>query len=129
VKVYIGYNGADNVRARGVELRYGIALATPADWLKNPIQNRDVCFIQLEKPFTNYALIKYMDTPQKEFKRNLGVVGYPADLEHGEYMYECFQDTDYDLATSRQMLQYTIDTAGGELILYPHMVASANSSR
>ena len=50
---------------------------------------------------------------------NLGVVGYPGDRlspgdsAYGEHMYEMFLPTEFDLATSNRLLQYDIDTFGG----------------
>ena len=50
---------------------------------------------------------------------NLGVVGYPGDLispgdsAYGDHMYEMFLPTEFDLGTSNRLLQYHIDTYGG----------------
>ena len=50
---------------------------------------------------------------------DLGVVGYPGDLmspgdpAYGEHMYEMYLPTNFDLATSDRLLQYQIDTFGG----------------
>lgn len=46
-------------------------------------------------------------------------MGYPGDLRspedsaYGEHMYEMYLPTEFDLATSKKLLQYEIDTFGG----------------
>ena len=50
---------------------------------------------------------------------NIGIVGYPGDLlspgdaAYGEHMYEMYMPTEFDLASSNKLLQYEIDTFGG----------------
>ena len=61
-----------------------------------------------------------MNTPESGRNKQVGVVGYPLDLNDGkydgEYMYEHFLSTDWNLATAhRNMLEYFIDTSGGKL--------------
>ena len=55
-----------------------------------------------------------MATPATGLQDFIGVVGYPCDLQNGEYMYEHFLFADWNLATAdRNMLEYSIDTYCG----------------
>ena len=65
IKAWIGYHGRDQVGKDSVQLRHGKTVATPAEWIKAPRENYDVCFIKLHKPFTGIKPFEYMDTPAK----------------------------------------------------------------
>ena len=57
----------------------------------------------------------FIATPATGRKELIGVVGYPFDLEDGQYMYEHFLCADWNLATAdRNMLEYSIDTYSGK---------------
>jgi V8-like Glu-specific endopeptidase len=53
------------------------------------------------------------DTPVSAKAVDLGVVGYPGDIDNGNIMYEHWADTKIDIARNG-FLSYEIDTAGGE---------------
>ena len=59
--------------------------------------------------------IQYEDTPQLQ-TTTLGVVGYPGELSFGNYMYEHWDTVQIDLAKSHGILEYKVDTTGGELV-------------
>ncbi|KAH7136160.1 hypothetical protein B0J11DRAFT_611978 [Dendryphion nanum] len=123
VKAYIGYTGKEAVKdSNQVQLRMGIRVASPESWLtRGATESRgDVSFIRVNKPFTGVIPFKYATTPLTGVNQRLGVVGYPGDLmkrstgEKGALMYEMFLPTNYTLDGSKnKMLQYTIDTFGG----------------
>ena len=57
-----------------------------------------------------------MPTPESGRQQLVGVVGYPFDLDEGEYMYEHFLSANWSLATAdTSMLEYYIDTSKGML--------------
>ena len=77
-------------------------------------------FILLDGSFQGVTPISYIPTPATGTS-NIGVVGYPGDLsdpatgEKGAFMFEMFETTTWNVATSTShMLQYRIDTYGGE---------------
>ncbi|KAF3005596.1 hypothetical protein E8E13_000698 [Curvularia kusanoi] len=122
-KAYIGYTGKEAVsEANHVQMRMGIKVAAPESWLAkgNTDSRGDVSLIRLNKPFTGVKPFKYVPTPVTGTNEYLGVVGYPGDLvkrstgEKGALMYEMFAPVNYTLEGSKsKMLQYTIDTFGG----------------
>ena len=124
VKAYIGYDGRQSEKDPNVQFRHVKRVVTTEGWVKTKGQKSfDVSFMQVEKPFTGIRPIRYEETPSQG-NEVLGVVGYPGDLsdkntrEKGAHMYEMFLPTNFDLATqSDTMLEYQIDTYGGELVL------------
>ena len=126
VKCYIGYNGHESIHdARAhVQFRSGKRIATTLEWMtaKNN-RNFDVSFIQVDKPFEGITPYQFADTPLSG-TTSVGVVGYPGDLkdektkEIGAHMYEMFMPNTWNLAESQwRMLEYQIDTYGGEQLL------------
>ncbi|KAI1297820.1 hypothetical protein F5Y03DRAFT_369033 [Xylaria venustula] len=118
----MGYTGAKT--SKGI-YNWGVAVTTSPNWVDTDggSSPHDLSFIKLSAKFDGNDVDNIFDnwhrTPVSQKAANLGVVGYPGDImdEHGERgakMYEMFQKTDYNLAaTSRKMLQYQIDTYGG----------------
>lgn len=123
VKSYIGYEGKASIGTKDVEFRKVKRITTTEGWVRAKGQKAfDVSFMQVDQPFTGVKSYKFEDT-KPYGNLNLGVVGYPGDLndpttkENGAYMYEMFLPTEYDLATQADtMLEYQIDTFGGESI-------------
>jgi V8-like Glu-specific endopeptidase len=113
VKAYIGYNGKSSIPDASVQFRQGKRIAAPAEWLKGPSRAYDVSFIMVDSPFKGIKPFKFDDTPAQG-NLNIGVVGYPGDKDNGEYMFEHYLDTEFDLAKSQRMLSYLIDTYGGK---------------
>lgn len=120
VKAYIGYKGRKALSAPGVQFAKGQSVVTASQFIQSK-DNRpwDAAFIKLESPFEGTVPIEYMSTPVSG-NSVIGVVGYPGDLnedgEPGARMYEMFLPTKWDLERSRWvMLEYLIDTFGGEL--------------
>ena len=140
IKAYIGYKGKGSVNDQNVQFRTAKRIVTTEGWLKaKGAKNFDVGFVQVNKPFTGIKPFTFTETPSRG-DLTLGVVGYPGDLEDkrtkekGALMYEMFLpvslvtriclcrrlltllQTQYDLATQADtMLEYQIDTFGGEL--------------
>lgn len=136
MKVCIGYNGNDR---SNLESRFGKFVAAPTEWIKDLDVKYDVGFvsflapyfffettdllkpnpqIKLDRPFKDVDPVPYIATPATGRKELIGVVGYPSDLEDGEYMYEHFLCANWHLATAeRNMLEYSIDTYRGKLAL------------
>ncbi|KAL9111829.1 MAG: hypothetical protein Q9187_007870, partial [Circinaria calcarea] len=124
VKAYIGYYGKESIkdnRNSAVQFRTAKRVAVLEDWLTNgDNEPRDVAFIQVDPPFNGIKPIKHQPTPLTGTNVVLGVVGYPGDLmnpkskERGAFMYEMYLGTNFDVSkTKNKMLQYTIDTYGG----------------
>ena len=152
VKAYIGYSGEQSVRNPNTQFRQVKRIVTTEGWLKGRgAKNFDVSFMQVQKPFTGITPIVYTETPESG-QYELGVVGYPGDLqdsqtgEKGACMYEMFLEvslpshaitqspnhgataetldqTRYDLATQADtMLEYQIDTFGGEISTFHYVL-------
>lgn len=66
----------------------------------------------MNSPVEGIPLVTYSNTPALD-KAQLGVVGYPGDLDFGEYMYEHWATVDIDLANTGTLLSYKIDTMPG----------------
>lgn len=127
MKVYIGYNGNHHST---LESRYGEFVAVPTEWIKDLDAKYDVGFIKLNHPFKDVDPIQFMATPATGHKELIGVVGYPYDLEDGEYMYNHFLYADWNLATAaRSMLEYSIDTYSVLLHLSGRCRSAPNSHR
>lgn len=112
IKAYIGYDGRASVGSPDVQFRKGVKVATTTEWMKSGEPHHDVSFIKVQKPFNGVRPFKYADTPLAG-NMALGVVGYPGDLHRGEHMYECFMDVKFNVIRDKMMLQYKIDTYGG----------------
>jgi V8-like Glu-specific endopeptidase len=133
IKIYFGYNGPDSIQQSTCVYRYGAVAAAPAEYLKAPSYTHDVGFvstffalchsscsniyfqIQLNSPISDITPITYIDTPLKA-SMELGVVGYPAELDYGSYMYEDWEQVNIDLSQSGSLLNYKIDTTGGSFL-------------
>lgn len=104
-----------NVQFRSVK-----RIVTTEGWIKGQGSKRfDVSFMQVATPFSGIVPVKFENTPAQG-DMNIGVVGYPGDLEDavtkekGAYMYEMFLQSHFNLTTQPDnMLQYMIDTFGG----------------
>ena len=126
VKAYIGYSGHQLEKDPSVQFRHVKRIVTTEGWVKaKGHKSSDVSFMQVDVPFTGIAPVLFEETPPKAHTI-LGVVGYPGDLsdkrtnEKGARMYECFKPTKYDLSTQADtMLEYEIDTYGGESYVQP----------
>ncbi|RBQ79720.1 hypothetical protein FVER14953_21145 [Fusarium verticillioides] len=105
VKCYFGYEGEGSP---GV-YRYGVTAAAPAEYLKAESSVHDVSFIRLNEKVTDIKPIHYSVTPPKGTAQ-LGVVGYPGDLDFGRYLYEHWTTVEIDLAKTGTLLSYLIDT-------------------
>lgn len=126
VKAYIGYHGNESINdpSYAVQFRTAKQAVTTQNWLEDGTNEAyDVSFILLTSPFTDITPIQYEPTPQAGSSK-IGVVGYPGDLmdrdtgERGAFMWEMYQQTSWDLATSwAHMLQYKIDTITRQLRL------------
>ncbi|KAJ8124263.1 hypothetical protein O1611_g9378 [Lasiodiplodia mahajangana] len=137
VKAYIGYHGNESINdpSYAVQFRTAKQVVTTQNWLEDGSNEAfDVSFILLESPFDDITPIQYEATPQTGNSK-LGIVGYPGDLmdkdtgEKGAFMWEMFQETSWNLATSSShMLQYKIDTYGGNsgsaVFIQPPIAAS-----
>ena len=129
VKAYIGYDGRESEKDPNVQFRTVKRIVTTEGWVKTKGQKSfDVSFMQVDTPFTGITPIRFEETPSQG-NLVLGVVGYPGDLsdkrtgEKGAHMYEMFHPTEYDLSTQADtMLEYEIDTFGGEYDLRSYMV-------
>ncbi|KAH8664777.1 trypsin-like cysteine/serine peptidase domain-containing protein [Ilyonectria robusta] len=124
IKCYLGYHGKRSLDSVQTQARYGSKVVTTQEWIQDGNRPKDVAFIQVNKPFTgNLSPFSYVDTPA-EFDGKIGLVGYPGDQsvrdkklmdERGAGMYETFQSTKYDLATSSlNMIEYRMSTFGGQ---------------
>ncbi|OJJ43573.1 hypothetical protein ASPZODRAFT_28233 [Penicilliopsis zonata CBS 506.65] len=115
IKVYIGYEGPEDsaLRRNACEKRLGKIATIPAEYIKTGHTIHDVGFIKLEEPFNNVEPFQPEETPKFSKAMNLGVVGYPGDIEGGNEMYEHWDQTDIDLAKNG-LLNYWIDTEAGE---------------
>ena len=69
--------------------------------------------IVLDKAVSGIKPIKYVNTPTTRTETLLGVVGYPGDLDFGNFMYQEWNTTVIELAHTNQLLKYEIDTYGG----------------
>lgn len=69
--------------------------------------------IVLNEAVSNVKPIKYVSTPTARTETQLGVVGYPGDLDSGNFMYQEWIPGVIDLAHTNQLLTYKIDTYGG----------------
>ena len=131
VKAYIGYDGNQSEKDSNVQFRHVKRIVTTEGWVKTKGQKSfDVSFMQVDVPFTGITPVRFEETPS-EGDLVLGVVGYPGDLsdkrtnEKGAHMYECFMPTKFDLSTQADtMLEYEIDTFGGESYVQPCVPAS-----
>lgn len=123
IKCYLGYHGKRSLDSVQTQARYGSMVVTTKEWTQGGDRLKDVAFIQVNMPFTGgLSLFQYVDTPLV-FDGKIGLVGYPADQsvhdkkgmdEQGAGMYEVFQSTNYDLATSSlNMIEYRMSTFGG----------------
>ena len=101
-----------------MQARTAIKVVTTSKFIIDGDRRRDVAFVTVDKPFTgNLNVFKYQSTPIKD-NAHLGVIGYPGDRElegeKGAEMYEDIESVKYDLkASTRNMLEYPISTAGG----------------
>ncbi|KAK2936519.1 Peptidase S1, PA clan, chymotrypsin-like fold [Fusarium oxysporum f. sp. vasinfectum] len=109
VKCYFGYEGT---RSPGL-YRHGVKAAAPAEYLKAESSVHDVGFFRLNEKVTDMTPIPYSVTPPTATAQ-LGVVGYPGDLDFGEHLYEDWATVHIDLARSGALLSYRIDTSGGQ---------------
>ncbi|KAM5377543.1 hypothetical protein ACJZ2D_004912 [Fusarium nematophilum] len=109
VKVYFGYGGMEAMQI----YRYGTSVAMPAEFLKADAVVHDVGFIRLNRLVDDIQPITYSDTPSTETAQ-LGVVGYPGDLDFGHHQYEDWRTVGIDLARTRTQLQYQIETSPGQ---------------
>ena len=129
MQCHIGYNGRDSMKDESVQTRFAKRIVTTGEWIDSrDNRNRDVAFVQLEKPFTgNLRLFSYAPTPVKGTEM-LGVVGYPGDMhlddsdgisEIGAQMYELYQEVKYNREDNAlNMLQYRLSTFGGKLFAW-----------
>ena len=69
--------------------------------------------IVLNEAVSKIEPIKYVSTPTAKTETQLGVVGYPGDLDSGKFMYQEWISAVIDLAHTNQLLCYEIDTYGG----------------
>lgn len=69
--------------------------------------------IVLNKAVSKVKPIKYVSAPTAKTQTQLGVVGYPGDLDSGEFMYQEWISASIDLAHTNQLLSYEIDMYGG----------------
>ena len=69
--------------------------------------------IVLNEAVSEVKPIKYVSTPTAKTEAQLGVVGYPGDLDSGKSMYQEWVPGVIDLAHTKQLLSYEIDTYGG----------------
>lgn len=127
IKCYLGYHGKRSLGSFQTQARYGSKVVTTNDWTQDGDRPKDVAFIQVNMPFTgSLSPFQYVDTPSV-FDGKIGLVGYPADQsvhdkkgmnEQGAGMYEIFQSTKYDLATSSlNMVEYRMSTFGGASLI------------
>lgn len=75
--------------------------------------------IVLNKAVSKVKPIKYVSTPTAKTETQLGVVGYPGDLDSGNSMYQEWIPAVIDLAHTNQLLSYEIDTYGGRYRAIP----------
>lgn len=73
----------------------------------------------LNKAVSKVKPIKYVSTPTAKTEAQLGVVGYPGDLDSGNSMYQEWIPAVIDLAHTNQLLSYEIDTDGGRYRAIP----------
>lgn len=71
--------------------------------------------ITLNEAVTNIKPIKYVSTPVTKTQAQMGVVGYPGDLDSGHFMYEEWIAGTIDLPNTKGLLSYEIDTYGGKV--------------
>jgi V8-like Glu-specific endopeptidase len=57
--------------------------------------------------------MRFANTPITENAIELGIAGFPGDLDFGHMMYENWQSVDIDLVKTNSVLKYKIDTTGG----------------
>ena len=111
INIYFGYNGTGSESKPGVTRRYGTKIAIPAEYLKASVAAHDVSFVSLKsesfcpsltfkivlnEPVTNIKPIKYVSTPITKVQPRMGVVGFPGDLDYGQFMYEEWIAADID---------------------------------
>jgi len=129
------------VGSKDVQFRLGKTIITTPEWLtSHDNRQRDVAFIQLERPFEgNLRIFKFEDTPAQ------GHV-VPGDKTHdtrywderGGEMYEMFTNQEYSLHSASNpnalgLLEYDVATWGGKSlppILTPsHLLTPHRSAR
>ena len=136
IKCYTGYHGGYSVGSKDVQFRLGKTIVTTPEWLtSHDNRQRNVAFIQLERPFEgNLRIFKFEDTPAQGHVVP-GVVGYPGDKTHdtrywderGSEMYEMFTNQEYSLHSASNpnalgLLEYDVATWGGKsLPSSPHL--------
>ncbi|KAF2877316.1 hypothetical protein BDV95DRAFT_558920 [Massariosphaeria phaeospora] len=115
IKAYVGYIGPESAakRDKNCQMRLGKFAAAPVEYIKTYGLVHDVGFIQLERPFDGITPFRFEDTPVASKGMDLGVVGYPGDINDGNEMYEHWAVTKIDVARNG-FLSYEIDTANGE---------------
>ncbi|KAI9705868.1 MAG: hypothetical protein M1836_005274 [Candelina mexicana] len=112
IRVFAGYAGERVKGGSGSKTcseRYGSVVAMPAEYMRAESATHDVAFI-----IKSVDPMPYKDTPRcTGAKLRIGVVGYPGDLDNGEYMYEDWHDTSFDLLHDG-LLNYRVDTGKGQ---------------
>lgn len=123
--------GYEGTRSPGL-YRHGVKAAAPAEYLKAESSVHDVgfvsqsrrfkpmaaqltCYFRLNEKVTDITPIPYSVTPPTATAQ-LGVVGYPGDLDFGEHLYEHWATVDIDLARTGILLSYRIDISGGKMV-------------
>ncbi|MCJ1309935.1 hypothetical protein MMC25_003596 [Agyrium rufum] len=109
IKCYFVYDGPTSVG----QYRWGTSIALPAEYLKADSDVHDVGFVRLNEPAQGILPLQYSNTPQIA-SAELGVVGYPSDIDFGRYLYEHWASVDINLAKMGNLLSYRIDTGAGD---------------
>ncbi|KAJ9634457.1 hypothetical protein H2204_006282 [Knufia peltigerae] len=105
MRVHIGYSGPESVGKPSHKVTYAVSVSMPAEYLKAETGVHDVSFNLA--PAANLSGTKTPRFSQTFLSASLA-------REFGAYMYEHWADVQIDLARSRGVLEYKVDTTGGQ---------------
>jgi hypothetical protein len=116
ILVCVGYDG-DNSTNTGLDQRRGKQIVVHSEYYHKFKKARDLASIRLESAFNDVQPVKWKTCPDKGIDMPIAVVGYPGDIPkgaEGQHMHLSQSKITYDRKNPGFMLEYTLDTAGGE---------------
>lgn len=135
MRVHIGYSGPESVGKPSHKVTYAVSVSMPAEYLKAETGVHDVSFVSRRQPFASSTwsgrpMLTRRRSNSRTISKNLAPAAnlsgtktprfsqtfLSASLarEFGAYMYEHWADVQIDLARSRGVLEYKVDTTGGQ---------------
>ncbi|KAJ3548923.1 hypothetical protein NM208_g758 [Fusarium decemcellulare] len=92
----------------------GVHVMAHWGWIKSFEVKHDLAFVRLGRPFDESEPLPFkQNTLVKEENRKIWTLGYPANLDRGEAMYECKKTATWDLEKPLGVLEYDLSTAEG----------------